>query len=150
MGFYFRTIYRWQVHKLQVMSAPASKQQLKQAVILLWFVMTALLLTKPPKLPKSCPILTKSVSKPCADKSLFGRATLNRHVSSLTIGTKQREISYRPFLPIKRKHLLSQKTQPLIDNSFNQSSFIPVFFDVIKNRTLNIRCGLFNINTSYR
>src|SRR5699024_11973741 len=130
MGFYFLTIYRWLVRKLPVMSAPASKQQLKQAVILLWFVMTALLLTKRPKLPKSCPILTKNVLKLCADKYLFGRATLNQRASSLLIGTKQRKISYRPFLPIKRKHLLSQKTQPLIDNSFNQSSFIPVFFDV--------------------
>src|SRR5699024_3139864 len=130
MGFYFLTIYQWLVRKLPVMSAPASKQQLKQAVILLWFVMTALLLTKQPKQPKSCPIQTKSVSKPCADKYLFGRATLNRHVSSLTIGTKQRKISYRPFLPVKRKHLLSQKIQLLISNLFNQIVFISVFFDV--------------------
>src|SRR5690606_3310726 len=149
MGFYFLMIYQWLVRKLPVMSAPASKQQLKQAAILLLSVMIALLLTKPPEQPKSYPILTKNVSKPCVGKYLFGRATLNQRASSLTIGNKQRKISYRPFLPVKRKHLLSQKIQPLIDNSFNQTSFIPVLLDARKNRTLNLRCGLFNINTSY-
>lgn len=79
------------------------------------------------KAAQELPYPDQNVLKLCADKYLFGRATLNRHVSSLTIGTKQRKISYRPFLPVKRKHLLSQKIQLLISNLFNQIVFISVF-----------------------
>src|SRR5690606_490539 len=103
MGCYFLMIYRWQGHKQQAMLAPVSKRRLKQAAILPWSVMTALLLTKLRQRHKSYPILTKNASRPCVDRYLFGKVTLSQHASSLIIGNKQKTMSYRLFFRFKQK-----------------------------------------------